>query len=387
MSPQTKAEILEHYRRRYKKLTKKEKGKLLDEFCELTKYDRKHAIKLLGRKKEKHKKIPGKKIDYDDSVVEIIKKIWLATGQLCSKRLVEALPLWLPHYKNTFGNLSEDIKDKVLTISAATIDRKLAKTRAKYAKGKSGTKPGSLLKVHIPIKTDQWNTTEPGFVEADTVAHCGGSLTGDFVWSITLTDIFSGWTENRAIWGKGAKDVIEQIKDVEESIYFDIKGFDCDNGSEFLNWHLWRYFSDVKRTQPVQFTRSRPYHKDDNAHVEQKNWTHVRQLLGYDRFDNPKVLSYINDLYKNDWSLFQNYFLPSMKLVEKQRINSKIVKKHGKPSTPYQKLLNSDNISNELKKKLTNRYNGINPFHLKRSIERKLKVILKFATVSSVMSQ
>jgi hypothetical protein len=172
-------------------------------------------------------------------------------------------------------------------------------------------------------------------MEADAVAHCGNSVAGEFVWSITLTDIFSAWTEIRATWNKGAEGVTEQVKDIEGVLPFILRGFDGDNGSEFLNWHLIRYLKERDKN-PVQFTRSRPYRKNDNAHVEQKNWTHVRHLFGYDRFDRACLVAMMNDLYKNEWSHMVNYFYPSMQLKEKIKIKSKYIRKYNKPKTPYQ---------------------------------------------------
>ena len=262
-------------------------------------------------------------------------------------------------------------------MSASTIDRLLASSRVKCKRGLSGTKPGKILKKHIPIKTDQWNETKPGFLEADTVAHCGTSLAGSFVWSLTMTDICSGWTENRAVWNKGAIGVLTQIEDIENSLPFEILGFDSDNGNEFLNWHLIRYFTGEQRSKQIQFTRSRPYHSDDNAHVEQKNWTHVRQLFGYERFGNQAVVALMNDLYKNEMSLMNNYFLPNTKLTEKQRVESKIFKKHDKPATPYQRLMRSEHISEVRKNELTKIYNSLNPFELKKAIKKKVDHIFR----------
>lgn len=198
-------------------------------------------------------------------------------------------------------------------------------------------------------------------------------MEGNFVWSLTLTDIQSTWTENRATWNKGSSGVIKQIKDVENSLPFEILGFDCDNGSEFLNHHLIRYF--MQRDKAVQFTRSRPYRKNDNAHVEQKNWTHVRHLLGYDRFDTEKVVDLMNDLYKNEWSFYQNHFCPTMKLAEKKKINSRYYKRYDKPKTPYQRLIESKYIAQDAKDRLERQHKMLNPFELKRVIERKLKHI------------
>jgi hypothetical protein len=294
---------------------------------------------------------------------------------MCSKKLQAAIPLWLPFYEQEYGCLDADIKAKLLTISPSTIDRILKPVRVTgKTKGLCGTKPGTLLKKQIPIKTHNWDVSKPGFFEADTVAHCGNSLSGNFVWSLTFTDIYSGWTENRAVWNKGSYGVFTQIKDIEAAIAFPILGFDCDNGSEFLNHHLLRYFTNRPQS-PIQFTRSRPYKKNDNAHVEQKNWTHVRQLLGYDRFDKPELVALINDLYKNAFSLSANYFCPTLKLKEKQRVNSKYIKKYYPPKTPYQRLLDSEHITPEAKQLLSLSYQSLNPFKLKKTIALKLKII------------
>ena len=171
-------------------------------------------------------------------------------------------------------------------------DRLLKPVRIQYKKrGRATTKPGTLLRKQIPLKTNQWDETRPGFVEADTVAHCGDTMAGMFAFTVDCVDIATGWTEQRAVWGKGESGVLEQIRDIEQSLPFPLLGFDCDNGSEFLNYHLLRHFTERKK--PIQFTRSRAYHKDDNAHIEQKNWTHVRQWLGYDRLDNPQVVPFL----------------------------------------------------------------------------------------------
>jgi hypothetical protein len=222
----------------------------------------------------------GKPSKYNKpSVLGPLKKIWLAANLPCSKRLKAILPLWLPAYVKEFGSLSLEVVQSLRWISPATLDRLLEATRVKY-RGRTTTKPGTLLRKQIPIKTNQWDETKPGFLEADTIAHCGETLLGQFAYTIDTVDIATGWTEQRAVWGKGETDVLKQIQDIEDSLPFPLLGFDCDNGGEFLNWHLMKHF---QREKPVQFTRSRPYHKDDNAHVEQKNWTHVRQWFGYHR--------------------------------------------------------------------------------------------------------
>jgi hypothetical protein len=371
MSQCSRMEYLEKVRPRYEKASRKYKRQILDEFCENCGYERKYAIKLLKRRKRRLRQSPGPKATYGRNEQEVLERIWGHSEQMCSKRLKAGLELWIPHYEKRYGELNVFVRRNLEKISSATIDRLLASVRAKIdRRNRCGTKPGSILRTQIPIRTDNWDIKQVGFLEADTVAHCGGSLAGDFIWSITYTDILSGWTENRAVWNKGAKDVLLQTRDIEGKLPFAIKGFDCDNGGEFLNHHLVRYF--LNRKSPVQFTRGRPYHKDDNAHVEQKNWSHVRQLLGYDRFENPEVLDLINDLYKNEWALLHNFFSPSFKLVSKHRIKSRYVKKYDNPKTPYQRLLVWKGLTLEKRAKLKTIYTELDPFVLADEIERKL---------------
>ena len=213
------------------------------------------------------------------------------------------------------------------------------------------------------------------------MAHCGTSLEGDFVWSVTYTDIFSGWTSQRAVFNKGASGIVAATREVEAALPFELLGFDCDNGSEFLNWHLVRYFQE--RPRKVGFTRSRPYHKDDNGHVEQKNWTHVRQLLGYDRLEDPELCEAINTLYRDLWEPLHNYFCPSAKLVNKERHGAKVQRRHDQPTTPCDRLLACEHISAAAKKKLIATRKALNPFELARQIEAALRPILQRALRSS----
>lgn len=360
--------------KRYRKSDRDLKHRILDEFCAVCHYNRKYAIRLLGRRLKKNKKRPGPKPYYPrEQIIPVIRTIWLMAEQVCSKRLKQLIPAWLPFYESHYEVLAQALREQVLSISAATMDRLLKPVRLEHShKGKSGTRPGTLLKHQIPIKTDNWDITQAGFVEADTVAHCGNSLSGDFVWSLTLTDIVTTWTGVSAIWGKGSAGVIDAIHAMEQRLPFIFLGFDSDNGSEFLNHHLWRYFSERKR--PVQFTRSRPYHKNDNAHVEQKNWTHVRQLMGYERIDKQSAIVIMNDVYQT-WELYQNYFIPTMKLISKERIGSKYRKHYDIPQTPYARALACDSISESEKLKLRERYSKLDPFELKRKLENKLKIL------------
>ena len=378
MSPRSKREYTEAIFLRYKKASRKEKTTILDEFSTVCGYHRKHAIRLLrGFKrftKPKAKKRGRPAVYHRDDIMDPLKTIWLGANLPCSKRLKAILPLWLPGYRQQFGNLPLKTRTALSTISPATIDRVLRPVRIHCRKrGRPTTKPGSLLRKHIPVKTNQWDETRPGFLEADTVAHCGTSTAGMFAYTIDCVDIATGWSEQRAVWGKGQTGVLEQIHHIEQSLPFALRGFDCDNGSEFLNYHLFRHFT--KRKLPVQFTRSRAYHKDDNAHVEQKNWTHVRQWLGYERFANPEIVTLLNNLYTQEWRLFHNFFCPSMKLIAKERVGSKTLKRHDSPKTPYQRIMESPHISEPSKEALTEQLKTLNPFTLRQAMESKLKEI------------
>ena len=378
MGPRSKKEYTETTHRRYKNASRAERTVILNEFCATSGYHRKYAIRLLrGFKrftKPKPKKRGPKPRYQNDEIITPLKRIWLAANLPCSKRLKAILPLWLPGYEHLYGMLSPETASAVLNMSPATIDRILAPVRIHYKKrGRSTTKPGTLLKNQIPIQTNQWNESKPGFLEADTVAHCGDSVAGMFVYTLDTVDIATGWTEQRAVWGKGESGVLEQLKDIEASLPFPLLGFDSDNGSEFLNYHLYRHFSH--RKHPVRFTRSRAYHKDDNAHIEQKNWTHVRQWLGYDRFDNHALVPLLNKLYRHEWRLFHNFFCASVKLIDKRRSGSKIIKYHDSPKTPYQRIAESPFVSDSIKQSLATQLETLNPFLLRRTMEKKLKKI------------
>ena len=380
MGPRARMEYLEAIYLRYQQASLKGKTMILDEFCLNCGYHRKHAIRLLNHFKRFAKPKPkkrGKPSKYNRaSVLEPLKKIWLAANLPCSKRLKAILPLWLPAYVKEFGTLSLEVVQSLRRISPATLDRLLEPTRVKYrGRGRTTTKPGTLLRKQIPIKTNQWDEKKPGFLEADTIAHCGETLLGQFAYTIDTVDIATGWTEQRAVWGKGETEVLQQIQDIEDSLPFPLLGFDCDNGSEFLNWHLMRHFN--QRDQPVQFTRSRPYHKDDNAHVEQKNWTHVRQWFGYHRLDKRVLVGLMNHLYTQEWRLYHNFFLPSVKLVEKKLVEGKAIKRYDQPKTPYQRVLESPSVSALVKRSLKEQFEALNPFKLRKAIEDKLNTIFE----------
>lgn len=370
-------EQLSVYRRRYQGRGLEGKSRLLDEFCEHYSYERKYAIKLLGGAVGPSlikRSPPGPEPQYG-AVVEVVERVWAAAEQLCGKRLVEALPLWLPHYERHYGRLLPCQKKLMAKVSAATLDRLLADRKGRGGKGLGGTKPGTLLRHHVPIQGEVWNEHRIGFMEADSVAHCGSSLAGNFVWSLTYTDLASAWTEGRAVWNKGSSGVLDQTRDVESELPFPILGFDFDNGSEWLNWALIRYLQ--VRTKPIQLSRSRPYHKDDNAHVEQKNWMWPRQLLGYGRLEQAQMVKPINHLYKEVWGPLHNFFLPSMKLVKKWRVGSRWVRRYDTPQTAYQRLMASGQVKRAELARLQEHYESLDPFELAAELERRLKPILR----------
>lgn len=386
MSSKAKREYLEAIFTRYRHASKKEKQSILDEFCRVCNYNRKYAIRLLRSKLCSHThrlrthpqaRPVGRPKQYNDPhLVEFLTRLWRAMNLACSKRMKAAIPIWLPFYDRP---IKRNTLDLILKISPPTIDRLLRPQRSRYSKlGLATTKPGSLLKKHIPIKTNQWDEHIPGFLEADTVAHCGTSMAGMFVFTVNITDIATGWTEQAAVWGKGEQGVLQAIEAIEARLPFRVRGFDCDNGGEFLNWPLLKYFTS--RHRPVQYTRSREYEKNDNAHIEGKNWTHVRQYLGYQRFENKRMTSMINELYTSEWRLFVNFFLPQVKLIAKERIGSKIVKKHDRPQTPLQRILASPVITPVVKQQLLHTFRTLDPFRLQQEVSLKIKYILRLAT-------
>jgi hypothetical protein len=392
VTKQSRKEYLDELRPRYRAAGKLEQGRLLDEAMKVCHFHRKALIRILSRKPlpkakwgltKPPKNAVGRPREYHaTAILTFIIRVWHATNQACGKRLKAILSLWLPKYEEATGTaLSLEHQVLLLRMSPATIDRLLRDERRKYrvGKGRATTKPGTLLKHRIPIKTNQWNERRPGFLEIDTVGHCGGSTAGMYAFSLNSVDIASGWVEPRATWGKGETGVVDAFSDIEEALPFNVRGVDTDNGGEFLNHHLESYLKGRKR--PLEQTRSREYKKNDNAHIEGRNWTHIRQYLGYARFDNPAVVPLMNDLYANEYSQLLNFFLPSVKLQEKVRIGSKITKRHDAPLTPCERLLRSPYISRDKKQWLREKRASLNPFILQQIIQKKIKRILQVASL------
>lgn len=374
MSLSAKRETLARIHGRYQRAGRVHKRRILDEFCATCGYHRKSALRLLNRpfRAPAHRKRPGPKPIYDPGVLRpALKVVWLASDQLCSKLLRAAMPEWVAHYEHHHAALSPEVKEKLRAISPAQIDRLLRPIRVTVPKkGLSATRPGTLLRQHVPTRSGPPNTAQLGHIEVDTVAHCDDSTAGDYVNSLTFTELCSGWTENRAIWNKAGHAVLTQVKELETKVPFRMVSFHSDNGGEFLNWPLYEYLTG--RRAKVPFTRSRAYRKNDNAHCEQKNWTHVRQLLGYERFGHPELVEPLNVLYRT-WGLYHNHFRPTFKLAKREKNNGKTVKTYEKtPQTPYQRLLAHPDVPAATKAKLRAQHTRLDPFALKKEIERQL---------------
>lgn len=387
MSLPSKREYLLKIHGRYQRAGREHKSRILDEFCAICGYHRKAALRLLNRSLlQPLRRRPGPRPTYEPAVVlPPLKAIWLASDQLCSKLLKAALPEWLDFYEQTHGTLAAQLRRQLRVISPAQIDRLLRPVRVRYPRRSlSSTKPGTLLRHRIPTRGGPPDTTKPGHIEADTVAHCGDTVAGNFVYSLTFTDLYSGWTELRAVWNKSSSAILDHLRQIENQAPFALKSFHADNGSEFLNWPLYQYLTG-RQWRCVPFTRSRAYRKNDNAHVEQKNWTHVRQLFGHERFEHPHLVGLMNDLYAGEWSQFQNHFRPTLKLRRRDKRASRTVRHYEKPKTPYARLLSSPHINPQIKARLKAQHAQLNPFALKKSIEQKLRLF--FTALSNLQPE
>jgi hypothetical protein len=366
--------------KRYQKATKKDKGTILGEYTQLTGYNRCYAAFLLrnhGRRmrinnntvlvgdcRKRVKRTRDR--TYDEQVVRVLKRVWLIMGFICGKRLKPALKEVIPvleKYKEI--ELDKTVREKLSKISAATIDRVLAVERKKRSlRQRARTKPGTLLKHQIPIRTFcEWDEQRPGFVEIDLVGHEGGDPRGDYIQTLDMTDVCTGWTETQAVKNKARVWVFEALKEIRRRLPFELLGIDSDNGSEFINDHLYGYCEEEK----ITFTRARAYRKNDNCYVEQKNYSVVRRGVGYHRYDTPQQLRLLNQLYSR-LRLYTNYFQPVMKLEEKIRVGSKVKKRYDQPRTPYHRVLEAPLVEKEKKKKLNQEYAKLNPAELRRQI-------------------
>ena len=388
MSLKARRELLTATAQRYQRACKLEKTSILDEFTAATGYHRKYAISLLKNHMPQNGSSPPRQRTrqrkYSPEAQKALVLIWEATSRICSKRLVPFLPEMVTAMERHGRlSLSAEVRAQLLSISSATVDRLLFPIRrGEKPAGIGTTKPGELLKKQIPIRTfTEWDDGEPGFVEADLVAHCGNYAGGSFLHTLVLTDVATGWTEFEALLFRGQEMVIQAIRRIRADIPFSLLGLDTDNGSEFINYALLYYCQAEK----ITFTRCRPYKKNDQCFVEQKNGAIIRRFVGYDRFTGILPCRALQALYQ-PLRLYVNFFQPSMKLISKTREGSKVYRQYDQAQTPYQRILADDAISAVTKRKLTEQFESLDPLDLKHRIHTAQEQLWQYAELRSLRS-
>jgi len=363
---------------RYRKAGRQGKKVILSEFCANTGYHRKYAIRLLnGPRPEKRRRRRERRrgVSYNSETLAVLTAVWEAAGYPWSVRLKALLPQWMPWIRKRY-RMRPEIEKQLLQISPRQMDRRLAAQKTERRRRIYGrTKPGYLLKHHIAVKTDRWDVATPGFTEVDLVSHSGNSASGEFAHTLNVTDIHTTWTESRAVLGRGEEAVQRALNEIATTLPFPLLGVDSDNGSEFINWHL-KGWCDQRQ---IQLTRGRPYKKDDNAHIEQKNWTHVRKLLAWDRYDTHEAVAAMNDLYGQELRLWLNLFLPSVKLLKKVRVGSRVRRVYDAARTPFERVKTCPQADPAKVARLEQLRKSLDPFQLSRIIERKLERISRLA--------
>ena len=374
MTPASVRDYVATLRSRYAVASRALKHQILDELCATAGYTRKGAIRALN-----HSPVPafqdrrGRPVVYPPAVRIALTHLWEAAGYPWSHRLKAMLPLWLPRAVQRFSLGPPSVR-LLRAMSPRTMDRVLHARRASLQRRLYGrTKPGALLKHHIPLRTDRWDVTTPGFTEIDLVSHAGPLGDADALFSLNLTDIHTTWVETRAVQGKTQRAICAALEEMRQALPFPLRGIDSDNGSEFINDQLWRYC----RQHHIQFTRGRPYKKDDNAHIEQKNWTHVRKLLGWERYASAEALEAINRLYREDLRLMMNLFQPSVKLQRRVRVGSRVRRLYDAPQTPLDRVAASDGTDPTQLQVLQTLRQRLDPFALAEQIDRRLTLIYR----------
>jgi hypothetical protein len=376
-----RSKVTEMTATRYQLASKRGKGRILDELCATTGWHRNHARKAL--KAALHPKVvvprrsPRPPV-YGPNVIAALMVCWTVLGMPAGKRLAPMLDELVAVLRQ-FGELviDEDTAALLVSMSAATIDRRLAGERAKrQLKGRRTTKPGSLLKSQIPVRTwADWNDAQPGFVEIDLVSHDGGNSIGPFAFTLTVTDIATGWTENRSVPSKEAKCVLAALDNVVNKMPFPILGVDSDNGAEFINVYLFLWCKD----REITFTRARPTNKNDGCHVEQKNWAVVRTVVGYHRYDTAPELLLLNEIWQLQ-SKLTNYFYPQQKLVSKVRTGARVTKKYDTATTPFHRAIDHPSMTVDRIAALARTHGQINPAATQRQIQALTTQLLKITT-------
>jgi Integrase core domain len=365
--------FLARLRKRYRRARKKEQSTMLDEFVATTGYHRNHAAALLaGRRQWRDPTQPihrQRRTIYSAEDQEAV--FWLISlfDDIGSKRLRAAMDTELANLRrNEHLRVSRGCYAHLLQVSASTIDRWRRAARRPGRRLRGGTKPGTLLKRQIPIRTfADWDDKRPGFAEIDLVQHDGGLNKGDFACTLDLTDVATGWTELAATPNKAQVHVFAALQQERARLPFPLLGIDSDNGSEFINHELVRYCEQEQLT----FTRGRSGRKNDNPFVEEKNWSAVRRLVGYGRYNTPKQVAQLNALYKV-YRLYLNHFLPVTKLLKTEHHGSRVKKIYDAPKTPYQRVLDSPTVSEQAKAKLRREHAKLDVVQLKRELDQRL---------------
>jgi len=376
----TKKELFRSTLKRYLGADKQIKTKIIDELTANTGMHRKAVIRTL-KHEQMHDpcKQPGKrgpKTRYGPAVTIALKELWEMSGELCAERLKEAIPDYLPPLKRDGDwNHSKETTALLLQMSIGTMKDRIAKfQKARHPRGVSTTKPSQLKEI-IPVRRGPWDNPKPGDGEIDTVVHCGSTLLGNMAYTVNYTSIATGWCEQAAQLNKGQQRTVKSIQAIRKHLPWKLTGLDPDSGSEFINWHCKEWCDTVG----IELTRSRPNHKNDNAHVEQKNYTVVRKVLGYSRIETEEAVALMNELYAGPWRLYINFFQPIMKCVEKKRIGSRYMRKYDTPKTPYQRALEHPDIPRKVKDDLRKTKAKLNPLDLRKEIDMLVFKIFKIA--------
>lgn len=391
MEEVVKRHLLESLREKYHRPGKRKKAKaeILQEVQNLLKCHRKHAIRVMKKRAAGRKSPPGKrgrKSKYDTpEFLSALHKVRRVMEFRNAEVMKGNMPEWLPFIEKHRGSFTTDIRAKLLTISATTMKRYFRRMREQGGGGLSTTRPGSILRTEVPIRTESfWSEKMPGKMAMDTVAHCGGSTEGQFAYTLDVVCPVTHWTAQRATWGKGQFGVLEASKAIEKALPFPLIGWHVDNGTEFMNYVFVRYYTASPERSNFCLTRSRANQKNDNCYAEQKNWSVVRRYFGYDRFEFAELVPLMNDLYENELSLYLNHFCRTFKLEQKIAIKSRYRRIYGDPLTPYERVLASEFVSKESKDRLIEQHNQLDPVMLKMEIEHKLrKTFLTFKRLAA----
>lgn len=384
MDLHSRRELMDSMSKRYRQASKASKTRILDEVCAATQLNRKYAItriNLIETSRPTGPRVPRKRERrYGGDVFRVVEKVWEEAGYPWSVRLKAILLLWMPSIRKRYG-LPRAIEAQLRAISPRTLDRGLKGKKRELRRRLYGrTKPGTLLRHQIPIKCEHWEVEDAGHLELDTVSHCGGHGEGLFALSFNLTDIASTWVETRAVLGKGEAGIVRAFSEMGEGLPFQVLDIDSDNGSEFINRNLYSYCD----AREIGFTRGRPYKKDDNAHIEQKNWTHVRKLIGWDRYDTPEAVAALNDLYAHELRLYMNLFQPSVKLIRTVRKGSRKVRRYDEPRTPLDRLAGMPGANRQKVEALLHLRSRLDPFSLSRIIRQKLERLWKMRQTGKI---